>query len=54
MNKNLKRLIIAFMLAVLPLTMAGCDEEDFNYVAVDPGQLQAPSVDRNSTAYREK
>ena len=54
MNKNLKRIILAFMLVVLPFAMAGCDEKDYSYVAVDPGQLQAPSVDRNSAEYRKK
>ena len=54
MNKNIKKIILALLLVILPLVMAGCDDKDYSYEAVEVGQLQAPSVDRNSPAYREK
>ena len=53
MNK-IKRLLIATMLLALPLALSSCYKPSFEYEAVDPGQLQAPSVSRTSAEYRQK
>ena len=53
MNK-IKKTIIALMLLALPLFICACYQPDLEYEAVDPGQLQGPSVDRNSSEYRTK
>ena len=53
MNK-LKRSFLALLFLLLPLFLTSCTEKDYTYVAVEVGQLQAPSVDRNSEEYREK
>lgn len=53
MNK-FKRLFIACMLVALPLSLGSCYKPDFEYEPVNPGQLQAPSVDRSLDEYRQK
>ena len=49
-----KKLASAFMGLTLALSLASCYKPSFEYEAVNPGQLQAPSVSRNSEEYREK
>lgn len=52
--KKMKRILIALMALVLPLSMSGCYEPDFEYETRNVGKLQAPTVDRTSSQYREK
>ena len=57
MNKILRRIFIALTLFALPLVVTGCGcySPDFEYKAVDPGQLKAPEGGlADYDAYREK
>ena len=51
MNKLIKLTVLLFLTV---LTLAGCYKPSFEYEAVQLGQLQGPSVDRNSEEYRKK
>ena len=50
-----KKIIIALIMVILPLSLSSCYKPDFEYEAVDPGQLQGPTVSReDKEAYRAK
>ena len=49
-----KKLLMGILGSALVFTAASCYKPSFEYEPVDPGQLQAPSVDRNSEEYRKK
>ena len=51
---NKKKIASAVMGLALGLSLASCYEVSFDYEPVNPGQLQAPSVSRNSEEYRQK
>ena len=53
--KNLKRIFTALMVMALPFTLTSCYQPDYNYVAVETGQLKGPSISRaDKDAYRAK
>ena len=54
MRDFLRRTLILLLLAIIPVVLTGCGDEDFSYEAVDPGQMQAPTVERTSAEYRKK
>ena len=54
MNKIIRKIFIATMLVVLPLSMVGCYEEDYSYEPVNVGQLQPASYKVGSAEYKEK
>ena len=49
-----KKIASALMGLTLGLTLASCYKPSFEYEPVNPGQLQAPSVSRDSAEYRQK
>lgn len=49
-----KKIGIGLLGVVLVISAGSCYKPSFEYEAVDPGQLQAPSVSRNSEEYRKK
>ena len=53
MTKIIKRLFI-LTACILVTVLASCGEIDYTYSGANVGQLQAPTVDRNSAEYREK
>ena len=53
MTKIIKRLFILSAVTLITL-LAGCGEIDYTYKGANVGQLQAPTVDRNSAEYRQK
>ena len=52
----IKKIMMLVAILTLTLVVSACEieEEDFNYVADNIGQLQAPTVSRDSAEYREK
>ena len=53
MTKIIKRLFILSAVTLITL-LAGCGDIDYTYKGANVGQLQAPTVDRNSAEYRQK
>ena len=53
MTKIIKRLFI-LTTCILVTVLASCGEIDYTYSGANVGQLQAPTVDRNSAEYRQK
>ena len=49
-----KKLLMGILGSALVFTAASCYKPSFEYEPVDPGQLQGPSVSRNSEEYRKK
>ena len=49
-----KKIGIGLLGVVLVISLGSCYKPSFEYEAVDPGQLQAPSVSRDSEEYRKK